>query len=182
MNTLILYKTNTGCTKNYAERIGEGIHGDVFPLNKFKWKNLSKYDAVVFGGWVMGNTIQGIDKFLQHWKEMSGKDVLVFATGMSLPSAKGRHILIEQNILDNYHIRFYQLRGSFDMAKLHFPYNFLINNSLRMIANDPNMSEDQKALVDIKNHPLVYIDDTGVEKILLVLRTIAATPKSDKVQ
>ena len=182
MNTLILYKTNTGCTKTYAERIGEGIHGDVFELKKFKWKNLKNYDTVVFGGWVMGNTIQGIDKFLQHWDDMSKKDVIVFAVGMSLPSPEGRHILIEQNILDNYHIRFYQFRGSFDMAKLHFPYNFLINNSIRMIANDPNASDDQKSLASIKEHPLVYFDSEKVEKVLLVLRTIAATPKSEAEQ
>jgi hypothetical protein len=101
---------------------------------------------------------------------------------MSLPTPEGRHILIEQNILDNYHIRFYQFRGSFDMAKLHFPYNFLINNSIRMIANDPNASEDQKSLAAIKDHPLVYFDNEKVEKVLLVLRTLAATPKSDVKQ
>lgn len=175
MNTLILYKTKTGNTKTYAERIGEGIHGDVFPLDKFRWRNLKNYDTIVFGGWIMGNTIQGIDKFLQHWREMSSKDVLVFAVGMGIPNPETRHLLIEQNILDNYHLRFYQLRGSFDMKKLHFPYNFMLSNSLRMAANEQGATPEQKALLDIKDHPVVYFDNEGIEKILLVLRTLAAT-------
>jgi hypothetical protein len=29
--------------------------------------------------------------------------------------------MIEQNLLDMYHVRYYQFRGSFDMKKLHFP-------------------------------------------------------------
>ncbi|MCI1245229.1 MAG: flavodoxin domain-containing protein [Bacilli bacterium] len=174
MKTLILYKSKTGNTKAYAERIGEGIHGDVFPLDKFKWRNLGGYDAIVFGGWIMGNTIQGIDKFLQHWKEMATKNVFVFAVGMSLPTTESRHLLIEQNILDNYHIRFYQFQGSFDMSKLRFPYNLLIANSIRATVNSPGASPEQKALADLKDHPFVFFDNDKVERVLLVLRTLSA--------
>jgi menaquinone-dependent protoporphyrinogen IX oxidase len=180
MKTLILYQSSTGNTKKYAEAIAEGIHGDVFPLKKFKWKKLADYDAVVFGGWVMGNTIQGLNKFLQHWDEMSKKDVIVFACGMSFPSEEGRHILIEQNLLDLYHLRFYQFRGSFNYHKLKFPYNFLMYTSLQKIAQDPNASDDQKALSGIKEHPIDVYDSDKVERVLLVLRTLAATPKTEE--
>jgi menaquinone-dependent protoporphyrinogen IX oxidase len=180
MKTLILYQSSTGNTQKYAEAIAEGIHGDVSPLKKFKWKNLSQYDTVVFGGWVMGNTIQGLNKFLQHWDDMSKKDVIVFAVGMSFPTEEGRHILIAQNLLDLYHLRFYQFRGSFNYRKLKFPYNFLMYTSLQKIAQDPGASDDQKALVSIKDHPIDVYDSEKVERVLLVLRTLAATTKTEE--
>jgi flavodoxin len=182
MKTIVLYQSSTGCTKKYAEDIAEGIHGDVSPLKKFKWRTLKNYDTVVFGGWVMGNTIQGIDKFFQHWKEMAGKDVILFAVGMSLPSKEGRLILIEQNLLDMYHVRFYQVRGSFDMQKLHFPYKFLMKYTFKRIAADPDAGIDQKAILDLEGHPLIVYDSEQVEKILQVLRIIAATPKTVEVE
>lgn len=176
MKTLVLYQSNTGCTKAYAEAIAQGIHGDVMPLKKFKaYKKIREnYDAVVFGGWVMGNTIQGIDKFLTHWDEMEGMVVLVFAVGMGIPTDESRKILISQNVLDLYHLRFYQFRGSFDYAKLKFPYNLYMNMFMKRIEQDPSMSENSADLLQLKERPLYFNDTEKVEKILTVLRTEAA--------
>ena len=92
---------------------------------------------------------------------------------MSIPSADGRALLIEQNLLDMYHVRYYQVRGSFDIKKLHFPANFMIINSLKMIANDPQTSADQKSLMDIKNRPIIVYDSEKIDKIVNVINGLA---------
>jgi menaquinone-dependent protoporphyrinogen IX oxidase len=178
MKTLVLYTSNIGSTKRYAEDIAAKTGGDVFPLKEFKWRTIKDYDIVVYGGWIMGGTIKGADKFFQHYdKSLSDKDVIIFSSGMTFPTAEGRHLLISQNLLDMYHVRYYQLRGSFDFSKLKFPYNFLMNNSLRMIEKNPESSEDQKALLDIKNTPIEYYDSQKIEKIVSVIKAIESAPK-----
>ena len=127
MRTLILYTSKTGNTKKYAEDIAQAVNGDVFPLKKYKWKDVGDYDSIVFGGWVMGGKIQGIDDFLSYYDEISDKNILVFSSGMGFVTSESRDRPISGNVLDIYHIRYYQLRGSFDYSKLHFPYNFMIN-------------------------------------------------------
>jgi menaquinone-dependent protoporphyrinogen IX oxidase len=177
MKTLILYTSKTGSTEKYAKDIASAVGGDAFPLKHFKWKLAENYDIIVYGGWIMGGTIQGLDNFFQNWdKYLSKKQVIIFSTGMTLPTADGRHLLIEQNLLDMYHVRFYQVRGSFDFSKLSFFYKLAIKNSIRMMAKDPDITEGQKSVLDIENHPLEVYDGEKIEKICTVIRSLLTAP------
>ena len=174
MRTLILYTSATGGTQKYAEDIAAGIQGDVFPLKKYKWKDIDDYDTIVYGGWVMGNKIQGIDDFLSHFDEMEKKNVLIFASGMGYPTPESRDSLISTNVLDIYHVRFYQLRGSFDYSKLRFPYSLIMKTSLRQMKNDPSLESQSEMMESLKDHPLEFYDAQGIDKILSVLHRLSA--------
>jgi len=181
MKTLVLYTSLTGSTEKYAKDIASAVNGDVFPLKSFKWRNIKDYSIVVYGGWIQGGTIKGLDKFLQHWdKDLKKKDVIIFSCGMTFPTEEGRHVLIEQNLLDLYHVRYYQLRGNFDINKLKPIYKFMIQNSIKMIVNDPDATEDQKALAGIKDHPIVCYDAPKVEKVISVIRSLEVAPKPEQ--
>ena len=179
MKTLILYCSSTGSTQKYAEEIASATHADILPAKKFKKKMIKDYDTIVFGGWVMGSKIQGIDQFLQLWDYMSEKNVIVFSVGMSFPTKQARDDLISANLLDMYHLRYYMLRGNFEFNKLKFPYSFLFKNSLRMIANNPEATPDQKALLAIKDTPLIYHDEEGLNKIISIVNRLSAIPQGD---
>ena len=174
MRTLILYTSKTGSTKKYAEDIAQAVNGDVFPLKKYKWKDVGDYDSIVFGGWVMGGKIQGIDDFLSHYDEISDKNILVFSSGMGFVTSESRDRLISGNVLDIYHIRYYQLRGSFDYSKLHFPYNFMINTSLRALRKDPDSAQDLSMVENLKETPLELYDQQGIDRIISVLHRLSA--------
>lgn len=176
MRTLILYYSKTGSTQRYAEEIGNAVHADILPFKKFKPKMIADYDTIVFGGRVVGSRIQKIDEFLRYWDDMSEKNVIIFSVGMSLVTKESRAALISGNILDLYHVRFYQLRGSFDFSKLGFIDRLLMSHSLNMIARDPDASVDQRALLDIKERPIEYYDRDGVDRIISVLHRLAAIP------
>ena len=174
MRTLILYTSKTGNTKKYAEDIAQAVNGDVFPLKKYKWKDVGDYDSIVFGGWVMGGKIQGIDDFLSHYDEISDKNILVFSSGMGFVTSESRDRLISGNVLDIYHIRYYQLRGSFDYSKLRFPYNFMINTSLRALRKDPDSAQDLSMVENLKETPLEFYDQQGIDRIISVLHRLSA--------
>ena len=52
MRTLIVYESQSGSTKKYAEDIAKAVSADLLPLKKFKAKIIPDYDCIVFGGWV----------------------------------------------------------------------------------------------------------------------------------
>lgn len=172
MRTLILYYSKTGNTQKYAEDIAASLKCDVMPLKKFKKKMIADYDTIIFGSRIMGSKIQKIDDFLSHYDAMEGKNVIVFAVGMSVVTAQTRKDLISANILDLYHLRFYQLRGSFEYDKLSFWEKFLMNQSLRRIAAMEDASADQKFLLTITENPIIYYDNQGVDKIISVVRRL----------
>jgi menaquinone-dependent protoporphyrinogen IX oxidase len=180
MKTLILYTSKTGNTKAYAEDIAKQVAADVAPLKGFRMKKMLDYDTIVFGGWVQGGTIKGLDKFLSDYKSIEKKNVLIFSVGMSIPTSDGRSLMIEQNLLDMYHVRYYQFRGSFDMKKLHFPESFMISNSLKMIANDPAAAPDQQALMGIKDHPIEFYDSEKVAKVVSVINQLSFASMNPK--
>lgn len=182
MRTLVLYESKNGSTKKYAEDIALGISADILPLKKFKWKNINEYDTIVFGGWVLGGKIRGIDEFLGHWPEMETKNVLIFSSGMSYVTKEGRETLISQNLLDMYHLRFYQLRGSFDYSKLNFFHKMMISNSLRLMARSGEDSEDADYVSRLKETPLEYYDQTGIDRMLSVLHRIENAPIEAKAE
>ena len=171
MRTLILYYSKTGNTQKYAEDIATALKCDVMPFKKFKAKMIDDYDTIVFGARVMGSRIQKLDNFLAHYDAMEGKNIIIFSVGMSLVSKESRDDLIRGNLLDLYHVRFYQLRGSFDFSKLGFIEKFMMNNSFRIIAKD-QANADQQALLTIKEHPIEVYDQAGVDRIISVVRKI----------
>ncbi len=172
MRTLVLYYSKSGNTQKYAEDIASALKCDVLPFKKFKKQMIDEYDTIIFGSRVMGSRIQKLDDFLLNYDLMKEKNVIIFAVGMSLVTKEARANLISGNLLDLYHVRFYQLRGSFDYSKLSFVDRFLMNNSLRIIANDPEASADQKMLLTIKENPIIVYDQEGVDRIISVVRKI----------
>ena len=174
MRTLVLYTSKTGNTQKYAEDLASAVKADVLPFKKFKKKMIDSYDCIVYGGYVMGEKIQGIDEFLRHYELMKEKEVIIFSCGMSFVTKETRAHMIDANILDLYHVRYYQLRGSFDFNKLGPVQKFLMNHSLRMIANSEDASADQRALLTLKETPLTYYDQAGIDRMVSVINKIAA--------
>lgn len=83
MKTAIIYVSQTGFTKQYAEWISEEVGGDCFKLEEVEKKNLSGYDAIVFGGWCMAGTIKKLDWFKSKMSQWTDKKKVVFAVGAS---------------------------------------------------------------------------------------------------
>ena len=171
---LILYVSNTGNTKKYCEDIASAVSADVMPLKKFKWKKANDYDVVVFGGWIMGGNIKGLNDFLCHWdNELDGKDVIVLGVGMGYPTPDTRKTLINQNILDLYHLRFYQMQGSFDYNKLNGINKLMMKASLAKLANDPNITAGEASILDVIDRPIEVYDQQKVDKVISVIKSLS---------
>lgn len=176
MRTLVLYTSNTGNTKRYAEKIAMGVGAEAMPFSKKKWRkmDLSSYDTIVYGGWLSGPRIMGVDEFLTRWDDMSEKNVIVFCNGMGFVSKESRDNLIMSNLLDLYHIRFYQLRGSFDYSKLRFPQTWMIRLGIKGAIDRNDSDSDVNFLSELIDHPFEYDDTAGVDRILSVLHRLSS--------
>lgn len=80
MKSIVIYKSSTGFTKQYAEWIAEEMGIKAVDINKVSTINISDYESVIFGGWIMASNISGLDKI----KQLKPKKLVVFAVGASL--------------------------------------------------------------------------------------------------
>ena len=177
MKTLVLYQSKTGNTEKYAQDIAKRVAADIFPLKRFKTKKLADYDTIVFGGWVKAGKIQGIDEFLSNWNLMKDKDVIIFSVGMSMTSKETRAQMIDTNVLYDYHMRYYQFRGSFDFNKLGPIEKFLMKKAVGQIASNPDLNADQAALAGILENPIEFYDQEKVDRVVSVIEGLALEKK-----
>lgn len=83
MKTIVIYNSQTGFTKRYAQWISEAAAADCLELSVAKGKNLDKYDAIIFGGWACAGGISKINWFKKNIDKWANKKLIVFCVGGS---------------------------------------------------------------------------------------------------
>lgn len=118
MKNVIIYKSNTGFTKEYAEMLARRIvPSEVYDIKKLNRKILKDADNIFFGGPLRNNEILGLNKFLKFYDLISEKNVFIFATGIEPINDEKKESVIFVNGLDNYHVRLYLLPGGLDFKR-----------------------------------------------------------------
>jgi hypothetical protein len=60
MKTIVIYKSKTGYTKQYAQWIAEELSADILPADKVSFQKLAEYDCIIFGGRLYAVGIDGL--------------------------------------------------------------------------------------------------------------------------
>ena len=82
MKTIIIYESGTGFTEQYAKWISEALDCECKKLKKVSLSELKEFDRIVFGGWIFGGGIMGLEKMRSIKKPFA-----VFAVGAT-PESK----------------------------------------------------------------------------------------------
>ncbi len=178
MKTVVLYKSRTGNTQRYAEDIARRVNGEVYPLKKGWLKKIEDADCIVFGGYVQAGIIAGLDDFLSEFERFSDVPILIFAVGMAYPTKEGRQDLITGNLLDMYHVRFYQVQGGFDLNKLGLFNRLMMKRTLSAMAGKEDATAAERSLGDLLNRPLAVYDHEKIDKIVSVINTLSLEAKA----
>ena len=83
MKAIVIYHSQTGFTKHYAEWIAEAAEADCIELSAAKKKDLTAYEAIVFGSWACAGSISKISWFKGNIDKWAGKKLIVFCVGAS---------------------------------------------------------------------------------------------------
>lgn len=83
MRTVVVYHSQTGFTRRYAEWIADAAGGDCFALKEARKRDLSGYDAIVYGGWACAGQISKIGWFEEQIPAWNGKRLAAFCVGAS---------------------------------------------------------------------------------------------------
>lgn len=82
---LVVYRSVTGFTRQYAQWISDELGCDAVPLNEAKSRDMTPYETVIFGGRFHAGRVDG----LKEAKDLFGghKRLIIFATGATPNSA-----------------------------------------------------------------------------------------------
>ena len=138
MSTIVVYQSETGFTKKYAEWIAEELGCEAVPFKKVNETKLKDYDKVIYGGWLMGGAIVGVEKI----KAMNLKDVVVFATGASPAMEELVQAIRVQNHLED--VPFFYFESGINYEKMGFMKRSMLKMVRKNIMKKPDKTESDK--------------------------------------
>lgn len=133
MNRIVVYTSKTGFTEKYAKWIAEELKCEAVPLKKVKLSELADYGQVIYGGWIMGGMVSGYDKI----KKLNLKNLIVFCSGMSVPTDTVRDNIAKQN--DIPADRLFCFEGGFAPDRVGFMGKMIV----KMISGSISKKEDK---------------------------------------
>jgi len=130
----IVYTSNTGFTKKYAEILSKETGIPAFDIKDVRQK-IAKIDEIIYMGWLKAGTVVGFEK---AQKEYTVKAVC--AVGMAPPDDKSVTAITNHHNIKNAEV--FYLQGGFDMNKLHGFDKFLMKMMLIMVRASISKKED----------------------------------------
>jgi len=137
MKTIVIYESQTGFTRQYAEWIAEELTCTSKSLKEVKAAELSAYDRIIFGGWIMGGRIAGYRKVLKL-----GSLTAVFAVGASLIDEATTKNIQTVNQLGS--MPFYYMQGGIHFDSLgYFKRNLLKAIQKSLVKKDHRTAQEE---------------------------------------
>lgn len=133
MLSAIVYESNSGYTKKYAEILSRETGIPVYSRENAK-SLIAENSEIIYMGWLMAGSIKGYKAASPLYKIKA-----VCAVGMAVPSEKYVDEILQRHKIKNTEI--FYLQGGFNFNKLHGIYKLM----MRMMAKIIGSSVEKKA-------------------------------------
>lgn len=120
--TAIVYVTNTGSSKRYAEMLSEKTGYDVYSLSEAE--GLGKDAEVIFIGWVMGGSVQGLAEAREKFTLKAVCPVGMMKGEKAAEDVKAKNAITEP---------MFPLLGDFHIDSLKGMYRMMMGMMLKMM-------------------------------------------------
>ena len=159
INTIV-YTSNTGCTAQYAQMLGEKTGLPVWELAS---RQAPKGSDILYLGWLMAGNIQGYKKAARDYRIRA-----VVAVGMSATGSQADYLRKNNAIPEE--VPLYSVQGGFDLKRLHGVYKLMMtimkNTAGKGLADKADRTPDEDALLDLLQNGGSRVNAENLDGIL----------------
>ena len=172
MNSIIIYGSHYGTTKQYAEELSKRTNIKAISFKKFN-QQINDYDDIIYLGALYAGGVLGMSKTLKKLNNISNKKILIATVGLSDPTDEVNKNNIRNNIKSQIpkevfeKAKIFHLRGGIDYSKLNFAHKTmmkLLYNAVKNLPNEKQTAED-RAMIETYNKKVNFIDFSSLDKI-----------------
>ena len=172
MNSIIIYGSHYGTTKQYAEELSKRTNIKAISFKKFNQK-INDYDNIIYLGALYAGGVLGMSKTLKKLNNISNKKILIATVGLSDPTDEVNKNNIRNNIKNQIpkevleKAKIFHLRGGIDYSKLNFAHKTmmkLLYNAVKNLPNEKQTAED-RAMIETYNKKVNFIDFSSLDKV-----------------
>ncbi len=171
MKTAVIYNSQTGFTKRYAEWISKAVGADCFDFRIAKKKNFDLYDALVFGGWVCAGNVSKISWLRSKLDRWSGKTVIAFCTGGSPAESPEIEAFLNRNFSGDEwkRVPVFYCPGGFCYEKMPAGSKLMMKIFRKMVEGKKNKTEADEGMLKMIAHSYDISDKKYIEPIVKLL-------------
>ncbi len=171
MKTVVIYNSQTGFTRRYAQWVAEAAGADCLELSKAKGKSLDEYEAVVFGSWACAGGISKINWFKGNMDKWTNKKLIAFYVGAS-PIESPQ---IEQCLKNNFNesqmkkVSVFYCPGGFNYEKMSAPSRLMMKMFIKSLKAKKDKTEEEQEMIKMISSSYDISDRKYIEPILRCL-------------
>ena len=153
MKTLIIYTSQTGFTKRYAEWLAEKMSGKLLDLKDAQKKSadyFNDYDAICYGGWAMAGSLVKSKWFLERTVNWRDKRLAMFCVGGSPNDNPDVDTFLRNALTDEQkkYIRMFYCQGGFNYEKMKAPSRIAMKMFVSALKNKKDATEKEKVMAE----------------------------------
>lgn len=175
MKTAVIYNSQTGFTKKYAEWISEATGADCFEIGTAKKQDFDRYDAIVFGGWACAGRISKISWFKSNMDKWLDKMLVVFCTGGSPAESPEMEAFLSNNFseLEREKLHVFYCPGGFNYDKMSAGSKLMMKMFQKMVGVKQDKTEADMEMLKMISHSYDISDWKYIEPIIKLFHDIA---------
>lgn len=172
MKTVVIYNSQTGFTRRYAQWIAEAAGADCLELSDAKKKDLAAYEAIIFGGWACAGSISKISWFKKNMDQWADKKLVVFCVGGSpidnpeIDTALKRSF----NESEQEKVKVFYCPGGFNYEKMSMPSKLMMKMFVKTLKAKKDQTEEEQMMVKMISSSYDISDKKYIEPILQYLK------------
>ena len=173
MNSIIVYGSNYGTTKQYANELSRRTNMKAISFKKVN-QQINDYDNIIYLGALYAGGVLGMSKTLKKLNNISNKKIIIVTVSLSDPTDEVNKNNIINNIKNQMPKKFFEkakifhLRGGIDYSKLNFAHKTmmkLLYNAVKSLPEEKQSAED-RAVIETYNKKVNFIDFSSLDKII----------------
>lgn len=173
MKTIVIYNSQTGFTKRYAQWIAQKTNADCIEYGKAKNMNLDSYDAIVFGGWAVAGSISKLKWFKKNISRWSDKKLVAFCVGASPIENPEIELTLPKNFTDEELkvVRWFYCPGGLDYEKMPVTSKTMMKMFVKVLNSKKNKTEADMEQIKMMSSSYDISDIKYIEPIIEYLNS-----------
>ncbi|MEG0240471.1 MAG: flavodoxin domain-containing protein [Anaerorhabdus sp.] len=168
---IVIYKTRTGFTKQYAQWIAEEIDCEIVDYRNISSFDFNGYDLIIYGGRVHAGKIDELGKIKKMFANSKYK-LVVFATGATPFEAKEEIKKIMANNFDDNSIPNFYMQSGLCYEKMSLPDKTIMKALSKILSNKNNKSKIEEGTVNAINKSYDISDKKFIVPLIKCIENI----------
>ncbi len=172
MKTIVIYNSQTGFTKRYAEWIAEAARADCLALSDAQKKDLDAYEAIVYGGWACAGNISKISWFKKNMDKWADKKLIAFCVGASPIENPEIEVALNRifNESEKKKAKIFYCPGGFNYDKMSTASKLMMKMFIKTLKAKKDKTEQDQVMIKMISSSYDISDKKYIEPILQCLK------------